>query len=396
MRLARTGRICFGLAALRVTDAARLSWFTSSPRLSVPCDNIKRFVNAVYAFQECFVINIPKSSCSTSQVEIASYLLAAMALLLVLLKGLLVALLSGLLVYSLVHLIAPRLGRKLSSRRARIIAIAVLSAVIVTALSAAIWGAIVFFQSDAGSLHRLLRRMADILESSRDQIPAWMKNHLPENIDQLRIMVSEWLRSHAVEAKSVGEQAGRVAVHLLLGMIIGAIVALHDSTDEPHAVKPLAGALRRRLLRLHTAFQRTVFAQVQIAGINAGLIAVYLLVVLPVAGISLPLTKSLIVITFFTGMIPVAGNLIANSILVVVALSISLQVAVVSLLFMIVVHKLEYFLNARIIGAKIQARPWELLVAMLVMETAFGLSGLVAAPVFYAYLKQELVDRGLI
>ena len=330
-----------------------------------------------------------------SAVDIASYVLAGVALLLVLLKGLLVALLSGLLVYSLVHMIAPRLGR-LGSRRARIVAIAALAFLIVALLSAAIWGAVLFFQSDAGSVPRLMRRMADILAVSRDQIPTWMKSNLPENVDQMRLMGSEWLRSHAVEAKSMGERAGRVAVHLLLGMIIGAMVALHDSTDEPHAVRPLSRALRQRLLHLHQAFEQIVFAQVKIASINAALMALYLLVILPLAGVTLPLVKSMIVITFFAGLIPVAGNLVSNTILVIVALSISPQVAVASLAFMMVVHKLEYFLNARIVGAKIEARPWELLVAILAMETVFGLPGLVAAPVFYAYLKRELFQRGLI
>jgi len=61
-----------------------------------------------------------------------------------------------------------------------------------------------------------------------------------------------------------------------------------------------------------------------------------------------------------------------------------------------VIHKLEYFLNARIVGTQINARPWELLVAMLVMEAAFGAGGLIAAPIYYAYLKDELLDRGLI
>ena len=333
---------------------------------------------------------------SVDKIEIVSFVLSAIALLLILLKGLLVALLAGLLVYSLVHLIAPRLGRRLSNRRARIVAIAALSILIVATLSAAIWAAVVFFQSDTGSVHRLLRRMADILETSRDQIPEWMGNHIPSDVDALRLMISDWLRVHAIEAKSVGERASRVALHLLLGMIIGAMVALYDSTRQDHARRPLAAALRERLLRLHAAFQQIVFAQVQIAAINAGLVALYLLVILPLTGISLPLTKSLIVITFIAGLIPVAGNLISNSILVIVALSHSLHTAVASLLYMVVVHKFEYFLNARIVGAKIQASAWELLVAILVMETLFGLPGLVAAPVFYAYVKRELVDLELI
>ena len=56
----------------------------------------------------------------------------------------------------------------------------------------------------------------------------------------------------------------------------------------------------------------------------------------------------------------------------------------------------EYFLNARIVGGEIHARAWELLLAMLLMEAAFGLAGLVAAPVFYAYIKRELLDQGWI
>jgi hypothetical protein len=33
---------------------------------------------------------------------------------------------------------------------------------------------------------------------------------------------------------------------------------------------------------------------------------------------------------------------------------------------------------------------------MLAMEAAFGLEGVVAAPVFYAYVKSELATRGLV
>jgi len=33
---------------------------------------------------------------------------------------------------------------------------------------------------------------------------------------------------------------------------------------------------------------------------------------------------------------------------------------------------------------------------MLVMEAAFGAGGLVAAPIYYAYLKDELSDRKLV
>ena len=78
------------------------------------------------------------------------------------------------------------------------------------------------------------------------------------------------------------------------------------------------------------------------------------------------------------------------------ALAYGPEVAVVGLAYLIVIHKLEYFLNARIVGAHISARAWEMLTAMLVMEAAFGIPGLIAAPIYYAYFKSELRARALV
>jgi predicted PurR-regulated permease PerM len=75
---------------------------------------------------------------------------------------------------------------------------------------------------------------------------------------------------------------------------------------------------------------------------------------------------------------------------------VSLEVAIGSLAFLVIIHKLEYFLNARIVGSQIRAAAWELLLAMLVLEAAFGIAGVAAAPIYYAYLKDELAARGLI
>jgi predicted PurR-regulated permease PerM len=61
-----------------------------------------------------------------------------------------------------------------------------------------------------------------------------------------------------------------------------------------------------------------------------------------------------------------------------------------------VIHKVEYFLNARIVGTRINAKSWEVLLAMLIFESAFGLPGVVAAPIYYAYLKSELKQAELI
>ena len=139
-----------------------------------------------------------------------------------------------------------------------------------------------------------------------------------------------------------------------------------------------------------------MFAQIKIALLNTVFTGVFLAVVLPLLGIHLPLTKTLIVLTFLLGLLPVIGNLISNTLITIVGLSLSIWVAVGALAYLIVIHKLEYFLNARIVGGQISAKSWELLLAMLVFEAAFGLPGVVAGPIYYAYLKSELKQVGLV
>src|SRR5262249_41268372 len=200
---------------------------------------------------------------------------------------------------------------------------------------------------------------------------------------------------HAGRVKHEGTEAGRVLAHVLVGVAIGALVALAD-VNHSGALGPLGRALEGRVTRLGEAFRRVVFGQIRISTINTLLTGLFLVVALPIAGIHLPLAKTMIVVTFFTGLLPVIGNLISNTAIVVLSLSVSPGVAMTALVFLVVIHKLEYFLNAHIIGSEVRAHAWELLIAMLAMEAAFGVAGLVAAPIYYAYVKDELVSRGLI
>ena len=330
-----------------------------------------------------------------SSTELASFLLAGAALLLILHSGLLAALYSGLLVYALVHLIAPALSSRMSNQKAKLTSVAVLGSVIVLLLTLVLWFPLAFFLSDDGSYPVLVKKMADLIELSRNQIPEWIADYLPESAEALQQTLTAWMREHAGQAKHIGEQTGRTVAHLIIGMVIGAMAALYDTT-RIHHFKPLAAAMHKRVVNLHQAFRQIVFAQVQIAAINAIFTGVFLLLILPLAGIHLPFVKTMILVTFVAGLLPVIGNLISNTVIVVISLSHSLSTAGLALLFLVTIHKLEYFLNAKIVGTKINARAWELLSAMLVMEALFGITGVIAAPVFYAYIKSELSQAELV
>lgn len=337
-----------------------------------------------------------KPAAAPARHELAAWLFAAVALIGVLATHLLPALLAGLLVYELTHMLAARLpgGAKMTGRR-KLIAVALLATAIVLLVIAAVFGALAFFRSEHGSIAVLLGKMAEIIEGARDKLPPWLADKLPAGPTGLREVSGLWLREHAAELQHAGKEAGHALAHLLIGIVIGALVALREARNA-WEMGPLAAALNERIGRFAEAFRRIVFAQVKISAVNTFFTTLYLVAALPLFGIHLPLAKTLIAVTFIAGLIPVLGNLISNTVIVVVALSHSLEAAVASLVFLVVIHKLEYFLNARIVGAGVGARAWELLVAMLAMEAIFGIPGVVAAPIYYAYLKGELVERGLI
>lgn len=324
-----------------------------------------------------------------------SWLLAGIALFMVLHLHLLPALLAGLLVYELVHLSAPLLERRLSTTRAKQAAVFFLASFVVTAVVVGAIFAVQFFRSDSGSLTTLAQKMAELLENSRRSLPQWMIDALPEGAEAIKDAVAHWLREHAGQVQLWGKDAGMAVAHVLVGLIVGALLALCEVGGQ-RQMQPLAVALVERARRLAESFRRVVFAQVRISAINTVFTMIYLVVVLPLFGVHLPLTKTMVVFTFVVGLLPVVGNLLSNVVIVIVSLAHSPQIALASLGFLVVIHKLEYFLNARIVGTQISAQTWELLLAMLCMEAAFGLPGIVAAPVFYAYLKRELVDVGLV
>ena len=182
---------------------------------------------------------------------------------------------------------------------------------------------------------------------------------------------------------------------LLIGAIIGILVSLNRLQSRPEQ-PDFKRAMIRRMENLSRSFKNVVFAQFKISLINTALFFVFSHILLPIFGVHLPFANTLVILTFVFGLIPIVGNLISNTIIVITGLTISVTTAGIALIYLILIHKLEYFINAKIIGTKIHAASWEVLLAMLVFESFFGLTGLIIAPIFYAYLKLELKEAEMI
>lgn len=331
---------------------------------------------------------------STDKPEIASHLIAAAAILLVLFFRLTSAAIAGFLVYTLSLRLMTMLDRHGRSAYARRGALALVISGVTLVVLAALLGLWQFIKSQDG-VAGLSAVLIDTLGRAHTSLPAWLNAYVPDSVEGARAALVELFNRHRADFSAAGMRTVKLFAHMLIGLVAGAMLAWGKFGD-PETYRPLSRALLRRFSGLALAFQRVVFSQVQIALLNTVLTALYLEAVLPMAGVDLPFSKTLVGFTFVAGLIPIVGNLLSNSVIVLVSLGVSVDVAIASLVFLVLVHKLEYFANARIVGRNIEARAWEVILSMVFMETLFGLAGVVVAPIIYAYLKAELKQAGLV
>jgi predicted PurR-regulated permease PerM len=311
-----------------------------------------------------------------------SYLLAASAVPMVLCYHLLPAVFAGLAV----HVLTERLARLLPARWGHVsrgIALGCIFLMVMAAVLGLCLGLWSLLQGEHGTAD-LLATAAQRLDDLKQSLPPSLAAYLPDTVEELRAQLAGMLRTHRHNISQLGISGVRTFAQLLFGMVIGGI-SVFQRVQRDQQLPPLAAGLHARVIALAESFRKVVFAQVKISTLNTVLTALYLLAILPLCGVHLPMAYLLVLLTFVAGMLPVIGNLISNGIIVLIS-----SVAAGSLLFLALVHKLEYFTNAKIVGGEVKAGAWELLSAMLLMEAVFGFTGLVAAPVVYAWLKAEL------
>lgn len=132
---------------------------------------------------------------------------------------------------------------------------------------------------------------------------------------------------------------------------------------------------------LNRSFQTVIGAQIIISIINTVITALF------AYEVHLPHPMLVIFITFFCGLLPVVGNLVSNTVIICIGFTVSPQLAFYSLIFLVVVHKLEYFLNSKIIGGRIENPFWLTLIGLVVGERILGITGIIFAPVVLHFIK---------
>ena len=332
--------------------------------------------------------------------EVAAWVLIGAGVLFVLFLHLTSAVISGLTLY----LILDRVSSGIQGRMSRGV-VRPLTLLIVTISTAAILAAagalvVTMLRRGAANVPEMMESMADILGSVRLWLGGVGRQFIPEvmtDAEDFKLLIVGWLKTHAQTLRAGSLWLGVGLVHMIMGGLLAILVFFrHVTQHEEKNRGPLARHLVEKVDRFAHAFGRVATAQIKISMVNTVLTGLYLLVLLPLFGIRVPFGSTLVVLTFVCGLIPVLGNLISNTVITILSMGVSIGTSVASLTFLIVIHKLEYLINSRIVGSETDSQAWEILLAIIIGEAAFGVGGVILAPIAYAFIKRELRDRGLV
>jgi len=205
----------------------------------------------------------------------------------------------------------------------------------------------------------------------------------------LKELLMEGIYSQVGFLSNFAKLATKESVFVIVGIVVGFGIYVNPRIDYAQTPQPLNlySLYAARLAELFTSFfhsfQAVMGAQVIISGINTFLTFIF------VYATDLPHPQVVIVLTFLCGLLPVVGNILSNSLIVGIAFTVSPRFAGGALLYLITIHKLEYFLNSKIIGSRIRHPMWLMLLALILGERLMGIAGIILAPVILHFLKTE-------
>ncbi|OGS13499.1 MAG: hypothetical protein A2285_04295 [Elusimicrobia bacterium RIFOXYA12_FULL_57_11] len=268
----------------------------------------------------------------------------------------------------------------------------------VTGAAAARWIAAVAFVITATLLlmiflrfiKQTLRTLPDIVEVALPQVMALAQKYgldLPfANFQDLREFANDKILVNAMSITKASTLLTKEVFHMVIGVVASVLFFLGGKTPkyEPNLFDAVRKETNLRIRKFVYSFEKVFGAQIAISGINTVLTGLFL------HFIAMPHFAFLTTMTFIIGILPIIGNIITNTVIVVTALGISFNQALMALAFLIFIHKFEYFLNSKIMGSSVNLPMWQILIAVLIGNTIMGVPGIMLAPAILHYIKSEL------
>ena len=243
-----------------------------------------------------------------------------------------------------------------------------------------------------------VQALPEIAEQAIPSFIQWAKQHQIElpftDYDSLKDVAMDTVKGQTAHLAGFARFARGATTDFLL-VVIALVIAIGlflnpsferagDPSESPRSLYgSVTAAIAARFRLLYQSFSMVMGAQVIISAINTVFTAAFVLIV------HLPYGLVVVGTTFLFGLLPVVGNLISNTIIVGIGITVSPKMALITLIFLVVIHKLEYFLNSKIVGDRIRNPFWLTLLALIVGERLMGIPGMVLAPVILNYIKME-------
>lgn len=263
-----------------------------------------------------------------------------------------------------------------------------LAILLFTVLMAGIgYGLTIFINDTARSLPTIIDEAVPQLQLIADKYDAKLPFNDYENLKKFLI--------DKAELKQLGSAARTVLTHVVL-FVVGLVMAVslfisrrldldrHPDSKPDNLYSLCFNEIARQFSSFYQSFSTVMSAQLTISAINTILTSVFVL------SAGLPHVFIIVGATFLCGLLPVVGNLISNTIIICIGLTVSPTLALAALIFLVAIHKLEYFLNSKIIGSRIRNPLWLMLLGLVIGERLLGIPGIILAPVALHYLKVEL------
>jgi predicted PurR-regulated permease PerM len=208
-----------------------------------------------------------------------------------------------------------------------------------------------------------------------------------DNVQELRQLILDTLKENSRSVTAASGLLTRGFFQIIVCIAVALLAFLWIPITVPHKQGLDEDLLRHcshRLTLFTASFVRVMGAQVLIAAINTAVTSIFLF------AFHIPFRTLLTLTTFVCGMIPIAGNVLSNTLIVASALTVSDKMALFALIFLVVIHKAEYFLNSHIIGSRISTPMWATLLGLLIGEALMGFTGAILAPTMIYYVREEL------
>jgi predicted PurR-regulated permease PerM len=247
-------------------------------------------------------------------------------------------------------------------------------------------------------VNHTLKALPDIADRAIPSVIEWARQYQIElpftDYDSLKDAAMDTVKGEVdywARVARVARGATTQFVFVIVGCVVAVSIFLNPRMELQREQYPVHNNLyslccdeiAKRFETLYQSFATVIGAQIVISAINTALTSIFVLAV------GLPYAIVVIGVTFLCGLVPVIGNVASNTIIVGIGFTVSPRMALGALVFLVAIHKLEYFLNSKIIGRRIRNPLWLTLLALVLGEKLMGVSGMILAPVVLNYIRLE-------